>query len=115
MRLLHIVHPADLRCRQDGLIAQAKENGVKTSSMKPGDIVVFLNSDKTKFMLLAMTSETDSHGVLCYYRSPHGRVPPEAMEFVPQAFGGHGGFEMNKAIRMGLEKLLHKKTKKVQE
>lgn len=93
---------------------QAKKDGVKTDALKAGDIVIFLNADKTKFMLLAMTAERDSQGVLCYYRSPHGRVPPEALQFVPEAFGGQG-FNMNRAIRIGLERLLAKKSRRKEE
>jgi hypothetical protein len=110
MRLLHIVHPADLRCRQDGLILQAKTAGIDVRQFKPGDIVAFLNQERTKLALLAMTGEKDSAGVYGYYRSPHGRVPPEAFEFISDAFGSTG-FDMTKAIKSGLEKLLSKRRK----
>lgn len=112
-RLLHVIEDADMRCRQEGLIAQAKANKVDMASLKPGDIVAFLNTKKDRLMVMTMLQEEDSHGFLGYYRSPHGRVPPEALEFIPRALGVDG-FQMNKAIRAGLAKLLAKRGHKVE-
>lgn len=113
-RLLHIVEDADMRCRQEGLIDQAKKAKVSIPDLKPGDIVAFLNTKKDRLMVLTMLPEADSYGFLGYYRSPHGRVPPEALEFIPKALGADG-FHMNKAIRSGLTKLLAKRGHKVEE
>ncbi len=107
-RLLHVIEDTDMRCRQEGLLEQARKKGVKVADLKPGDIVAFLNTRKDKLMVMTMLPEKDSAGYLGYYRSPHGRVPPEALEFIPRALGGDG-FQMNKAIRSGLLKLLAKK------
>ncbi len=108
-RVLHVIEETDMRCRQEGLLDQAKKkNGVRADELKPGDIIVFLNTKKDRLMVLTMLPEAESVGFLGYYRSPHGRVPPEAIEFIPRALGSDG-FQMNKAIRSGLEKLLAKK------
>lgn len=113
-RLLHVIEEADMRCRQEGLLDQAKKKGVNVAGLKPGDIVAFLNTKKDRLMVITMLPEKDSVGYLGYYRSPHGRVPPEAIEFIPRAMGGEG-FQMNKAIRAGLVKLLAKRGHRVQE
>lgn len=114
-KLLHVLQGADLRCRHDGLTAWAKqEKKVDFAACKPGDIVVFLNTEKNKLSLLVMLEEKDSAGFLGYYKSPHGRVPPEALEFIAEAIGARG-FNMNTAIRKGLQKLLAKKGRKVPE
>lgn len=107
-RLLRVIENADLRNRHDGLRALAEQNDVDFSKFKQGDIVAFLNTAKTHLVVLVALPEEESAGLLCQYKSPHGRVPPEAIEFIPQALGGKG-FQMNKAIRSGLEKLLYKR------
>jgi hypothetical protein len=107
-RLLHVIENSDLRCRHDGLALWAKKQKVDFSRFRPGDIVAFLNTTKTHLCVLVMLPEKESAGFLGSYRSPHGRVPPEAFEFISEALGG-GGFDMTKAIRKGLEKLLSKK------
>lgn len=107
-RVLHVIEGSDLRCRHQGLRDLAKKQGCDFSKFKVGDIVVFLNNDKTHLAILVMLDEAESFGFLGQYKSPHGRVPPEAIFFIPQALGMKG-FEMNKAIKCGLEKLLSKK------
>lgn len=111
-KLLHVIENADLRGRHGSLLEQAKKEGVKVDDWKPGDIVAFLNTKKDRLVVMTMLPEEDSHGLLGMYKSPHGRVPAEAIEFIPLAFGGEG-FQMNKAIRAGLEKLLYKRVRKV--
>jgi hypothetical protein len=107
-RVLHILENTDMRARHEGLRDFAKKNKVDISKMNEGDIVVFLNAKKDRLMCLVVLPEEETFGFLGYYRSPHGRVPPEALEFIPRAFGG-SGFNMNASIRAGLTKLLAKK------
>ena len=114
MRLLHIIHETDMRCSHEGLLVRAKEAGVPLTKMGPGDVIAFLNTGKDRLKVLAFTSEKDGHGILAYYRSPHGRVPLEAIEFIPEAFGGDG-FRMDKAIKEGLLKALAKRKQRREE
>lgn len=103
-----------MRCRQEGLWEQAKKGGVRINEIRPGDIVAFLNTKRDRLMVMTLLPEKDSVGFLGYYRSPHGRVPPEALEFIPRALGAEG-FNMTKAIRSGLLKLLAKRGRGTQE
>ncbi len=112
-RLLHIIENTDMRGRHESLLEQAKNGGVQVKDWKPGDIVAFLNAKKDRLVVMTMLPEKESFGLVGMYRSPHGRVPPEALEFIPKAFGG-GEFSMNKAIREGLEKLLSKRGRRAE-
>lgn len=108
MKLLHVFSDTDMRKRHEGLMDYAKEQGVK--SPKAGDVLAFLNAKRDRIIVLSFIDEKDCFGVMGYYRSPHGRVPMEAIQYIPQAFGGEG-FDMNKAIRAGLVELLSKKAR----
>lgn len=114
MKLLHLIRETDMRCSHEGLLARAKLEGVPLTKLGPGDVIAFLNTGRDRIKVLAFTGEKDGFGVMGYYRSPHGRVPPEAMEFIPAAFGGDG-FRMDRAIKEGLLKLLAKKREKKEE
>ena len=110
-RILHVIQNADFRCRHEGLMAMARKAQVNMDELRVGDIVVFLNVARDRLICISVLPEQDSFGLLSYYRSPHGRVPMEAIQFIPQAFGATG-LNMNAAIRSGLEQLLKKKTRK---
>lgn len=105
MKLLHVILDTDMRSRHTGLRKQLVEKGIDISKLKPGDIIAFLNTRKTMLMVMTVLDEKDSIGFVGHYKSPHGRVPPEALEFIPRALGANG-FEMNKAIKAGLQKVL---------
>lgn len=108
-KLIRVLEGADLRCKHFGLRMWAKEtHDFDFGKCRPGEIVVFLNNDKSKLALLPALNEKDSSGFLGSYNSPHGRVPPEALEFIAEALGVNG-FDMKIAIRKGLEKLLQKR------
>jgi hypothetical protein len=87
------------------------ERGIDFSSLKPGDVVAFLNRKENMLRVLCRLPEQNTWGFVGTYKSPHGRVPPEAIQYITQAMGGQG-FNMNKAIRLGLEKLLGKRQRK---
>lgn len=108
-RLLYIVSDADLRCRHDGLWLQAKKLGASPDKMKKGDVVAFLNSNKNMIAIIAITGEEDSKGVLSYYVSPHGRVEPNAIRFIPECLGARGEMNMTAATRSALEELIPEK------
>jgi len=92
-------------------MAMARKAQVNMDELRVGDIVVFLNVARDRLICISVLPEQDSFGLLSYYRSPHGRVPMEAIQFIPQAFGATG-LNMNAAIRSGLEQLLKKKARK---
>lgn len=105
-RLLHIFVGADMRCRHKGLIEWLKkQHAIELSELNPGDIVAMLNNKKSYLALLSKLPEKESFGFLGHYKSPHGRVPPEAFKYIASSIGMEG-FNMNKAIKKGLEEIL---------
>lgn len=110
-RLLYVIPETNFACQHRGLVRQLSEKGIEFSDLKPGDVIAFLNRKETMLRVLVSLPEKNTLGFVGTYKSPHGRVPPEAIQFVTQAMGGDG-FNMNKAIRLGLEKLLGKKQRR---
>lgn len=105
-KLLYVVENADLRCRHTGLWIQARKLGAKPEKMKKGDVVAFLNSEKSMIATLAITGEADSKGVLSFYVSPHGRVEPHAIRYIPECMGASGDLNMTAATRKALDELI---------
>lgn len=104
-RLCYVVPEINMIGQHRSLLKQMKDRGIDFTKMKPGDVVALINRKENLLRVMSVLPEKDSFGLLASYRSPHGRVPPEALRFIPEALGG-GAFDMSKAIRMGLEKLL---------
>ena len=109
-RLLRVIPDISMGCRHVGLVKQMKSHGVEFAKLKQGDVIALLNRAQNILCVMAVLPEADSFGFLGQYKSPHGRVPLEAIEFITASMGG-GGFDMNKATKMGLEKLLGRKTR----
>lgn len=103
-RLLRIFENADLRCAQDGLTELAKRH-VDASKIKPGELLVFINTDRTMVKVLASTG----YG-LCVtgYRSPSGRLELRALRHLPAAFRG-GELHYDKALAKTLAEILPEK------
>lgn len=84
-RLLHIFWETDMRVRHDGLAKLARSKAkINVSELEAGDLLCFINRKRDRIMVLAGTGEEDSYGVLGYYRSPHGRIDEQAIQFIPQ-------------------------------
>lgn len=109
-RLCYVIPETNMQRQHNGLIQHLADLGIKFQDLKKGDVVAFLNRKETMLRVLAVLPEKNSLGFVGTYKSPHGRVPLEAIQYITHAMGGDG-FHMNKAIRMGLEKLLGKRTK----
>ena len=113
MRLLRIVENADMRCSQPGLLEllEKTEMSIKATDYRAKEdivAVVFLNAKKNRMKVLSFQRYSEGLPVMAYYVSPHGRVPPEAIRFISEAFGG-SGFDMTAAIKKGLETILGRK------
>lgn len=107
-KLVYVVPDINMGSRHLGLIKQMKDRGIEFNKMKNGDVVALLNRRESIVCVMAVLPEKDSFGFLGMYKSPTGRVPLEAIQFIAQSLGG-SGLDMSKAIRLGLEKLLGKK------
>lgn len=113
-RIIHVFFDVDMRAGQAGLAEVAKKGGKSVKKLQPGEFVCFLNSQKTIIKVLAPTGEADSFGILSQYRSPHGKIDLNAVDYIPAAFGA-GSFNMNKALRMSLEAKIGKKRERKQD
>lgn len=111
-RLIYVVPDINMGSQHLGLMKQLSDRGIDFKKIKPGDIVAMLNRRESILRVMAALPEKDSFGFLGTYKSPHGRVPLEAIQFIAGSMGGTG-FDMSKAIRLGLERLLGKKEKVV--
>lgn len=105
-KLLHVLVGADMRCRQNGLIGWLKVvHKIDLEDLSPGDMIVMLNNKKSYLALIAILPEKESYQFVGYYKSPHGRVPLDALKYIANSIGS-SGFNMNAAIRKGLEEIL---------
>ena len=104
-RLLYVIPDTDMKNYQAGLVRHLSERGIDFKNLKNGDVVAFLNRKETILRVLAVLPEKNTLGFVGTYKSPHGRVPLDAIQYITQCMGGHG-FNMNRAIKMSLEKLL---------
>lgn len=105
-RLVHVFYGTDMRCAHPGLIKIAAEAKVHLVNLKPGDLLCFINNKRDKIKVLAPLGEEDSEGVVAYYKSPHGRIDSNSVQFIPRAFDG-SRLDMNSAIKSALLKRLN--------
>jgi hypothetical protein len=104
-RLLYVVSGANLCCGQDGL-EKFMEGKISKKKLVKGDIIAFLNNKQDKVKVLGILVDGDvKYSALGYYRSPHGKLLPESIQYIPEVFGG-GTFDMQAAIKRGLIDLL---------
>jgi hypothetical protein len=97
--IIRVYQDVNLGKAHDGLGLILKEDKVKLGT---GDFAIFINRRQDKIKCL-----TDNN-VLCYYRSPHGRLTMQSIQFIPEAFNGNT-FEMTKAIEKTLSYLKEKR------
>lgn len=108
-RLLRIFWETDMRCRHDGLTELAlKEDKIKFSKLKFGDVLCFVNRKKDRYIMLSPAPEANSRGVLAYYRSPRGRFEERALQYVGQTFGG-GKINYDEALHKVITEMIKKK------
>lgn len=82
----------------EGLQALCLSNfGMDLTKLKPGEVVVFLNRDKTKLKL--MGAENKCLGYLRMHRGE--KIDLHAVQYLPQAFGGHG-FDYSEALKKSM-------------
>ena len=102
MRVTRVFLDSDLRKSFDGLRDLADK--ANTNLTAPDSSVLFINTARTKFKLLR------ANQYLVYYNNGDKRIPLEAIEHLPQAFGGTDA-EMSQAIRKSIESKFSKRVK----
>lgn len=93
-RIIRVFTNADLRCGHDGLASLARKHAHDPRTLLPGEFFIFLNTQKTKFKLMA------AHDVIAYYRSPgNRRIELAALQYIPKVFESRGSLKMNDALK----------------
>lgn len=108
-RLLHIFWDVSMALQHDGLTELLKKNKAPLPhQLNPGEMLLFVNKRKDKFKVIAGTSETESNGVLAYYKTRGRPIDVQALKYIPEAFNGQR-IEYNSALKRTLEERLNKK------
>jgi hypothetical protein len=107
-KIIQVFLNISMQNQHDGLAEIAMENDVDVKKLKPGQLVVFINSEKTKLKVFG------ANGVLAYFRSPHGRIEMQMIQHIPEAFSG-GGIDFKAALKVTLEQIFEKKRKQKEE
>lgn len=102
MRTVHVILGASMSGQHNSLEVQAQNEGIKLSTLKDGEAVVFINRKKDKM-------KAYSHNkVVSYVRFDDSRrgIDLSALDEIPRAFTSHGTLDYPKALRITLEKKL---------
>lgn len=84
----------DMRQNFDGLNMVMASEKVAIGNSSPTKVILFINRKMTSFKMI-------SGDFLVFYKSKNGRIPLDALKYLPQSFGG-SEMEMNSAIRQSL-------------
>lgn len=105
-RLLHIFWDVSMALQHDGLTELLKKNKAPLPhQLNPGEMLLFVNKRKDKFKVIAGTSETESNGVLAYYKTRGRPIDVQALKYIPEAFSGQT-IKYNSALKRTLEERL---------
>lgn len=105
-RVLRLIQNTDMRCGQDGLLDLCSAFKVSAKELKPGELVVFVNSTHTMLKILASTG----HGwTVTAYRSPRGRLEMRAVKHIPSCFTPGRQLHFDSAVAKVLAELLPEK------
>lgn len=100
MRIVRVFFDVNMGQAFRGLSAIMRQAGMNPQTY--AGHVIFINRRRSKFKLL-------TQGYLCYYDNGDKRIPLQALQYLPKAFGGAEldlGRAMSVAIRKSLEKEL---------
>lgn len=81
--IMRVFLNADLRAGHDGLSKLAKDNGVRTDQLEPGNYVIFINSKRNKLKMYA------ANQVIAYLRLKDNRsLDLRTIKHLPRVFNG---------------------------
>lgn len=92
-----------MRNRFDGLSEIAKKNGIDVQKLKPGQFLVFINSEKTMITVYA------ANNIIASHRSTRGRIDERAIALIPETFLMKGRLDYDDALRDTLVQELSKR------
>lgn len=93
---------ADLRGGHDYLARLAMTGGLDITTLKQGDVVVFLNRKQDKVKVYA------HNNIIAYWRSPSGRISLDMIRWIPRCFNGKD-FDFNQATKKMIETAMLRK------
>lgn len=106
MKIARIVLDFDMRCNFDGAREALKANKIDLDTISSDYVVILMNRANTAFKILI------DNAYLVYFKNNGRRIPLEAIQYLPQRFGG-SEMEYNRAVRKTLEdRMAHKLTGK---
>jgi hypothetical protein len=86
-----------------GLSSIAREVGLDTKKLEPGEFYVFMNKAKTAVKIFT------GNNIIAYYKHPEGRrIELKTITLIPKYFSGKS-FQYEKALEEVIEKELMKK------
>ncbi len=108
MRMIYLFEGVDMRYGHDALKIIAKKKRVDLEKLPPKSAVFFLSNDKHRLKAYSF------NGVLSYMRQQEYNRPIDigAIEEFSKAFDAKGNFDYTKALKVRLEKLLTRKSRK---
>lgn len=98
MKIARIVFDIDMRCNFEGLREYLKKE-VELETLSKDYVVICFNRRKTCFKMLI------DNNYIVYYKHKT-RIPLEAIQFLPQRFGG-SEMEFNRAVETSLRQKLN--------
>lgn len=98
MKIARVFFDFDMRCNFEGIKELLKKEKMKDEETKDM-VVILLNRATTSFKLLIDNS------YIVYYKNGHRRIPLDALQFLPQRFGG-SEMEFNRAVERSLREKL---------
>lgn len=88
----------------DGLVAIAKEAGIDLQQLKPGELVVFINTTRDKIKLYG------ANNVIGYYRNKPGHpIDLRTIPLICKSFGSSGRIDYEANLKEAIIKALERK------
>lgn len=100
MRIARVFFGIDMRCNFDGIRAALKKEKMDLATLDKNMIVICLNNTKTAFKILV------DNTYIVYYKNGNRRIPLEALQYLPQKFGG-SEMEYNQAVETSIRQKLN--------
>jgi hypothetical protein len=96
MKIARIFMDVDMRCNFEGMREVLKSAKIDLDTIKSDYVVILMNRRKTAFKMLV------DNAYIVYYKNGNRRIPLEAIQYIPQRFGG-SEMEFNKAVEKSLK------------
>ena len=102
--MTNVLLDVDLRMGHTGLRRYAKDQGIDTTLMKDGEVVLFINVGRNKVKAYSY------NGVLSYLRidDPRSKLSLNALDLIPQVSDRHEKMAYSRAAREVLSSIIER-------